>query len=81
MVEESVLKPGKVGEYAALVEKNNSCRKAPPELFKELISRQGFTHVFGEKWAAAWNCPTSRVWRMLRCAGPDSCRRRISWQT
>jgi hypothetical protein len=42
-----VMKPGKMGEYASLVEKYESYRKEHPELFQELVSRKGFIHVFG----------------------------------
>jgi hypothetical protein len=47
VVETWVMKPGKLGEYAALVQKYESYRKEHPELFKELVSRRGFIHVFG----------------------------------
>jgi len=49
VAEEFIIKPGKMGEYAALVMKYDSYRKDHPELFKELLSRKGFTHVFGGK--------------------------------
>jgi len=47
VAETFIIKPGKMGEYHALAEKYIAFVKDHPELFKELLSRRGFTHTWG----------------------------------
>jgi len=49
VAETFIIKPGKMGEYQALAEKYVEFVKNHPELFKELVSRKGFTHTWGGK--------------------------------
>ena len=49
VAETFIIKPGKLGEYRALAEKYITFVKNHQELFKELVSRKGFTHTWGGK--------------------------------